>query len=110
MRTRVEKRQKGKTKDKRRKTKHQAVRANKYGQAGLKPDTLTPSMNDCPGRITSTMLSTSLPRKLDSSVGLAGNCLQPLSVISKLMHSASGLESNMAALSGVASVPQMLHA
>ena len=50
----------------------------------------------------------SLPRKLDSSVALAGNSLQPLSVIS--MHSASGLVSNMAALSGVVSVPQMLHA
>ena len=66
------------------------------------------SMNDCHGRITSTMLSKSLPRKLDSSVALAGYCLQPLSGIS--MHSASGLVSILAALSGVASVPQMLHA
>ena len=43
-------------------------------------------------------------KKMDSSVALAGNCLHPLSGIS--MRSASGLVSNMAALSGVASVPQ----
>ena len=69
----------------------------------------SPSMNDCPEKITFTILSKSLPRKLDSSVALAGNvnCLQPLSGIS--MHS-SGHASNMAALSGVTSVPQMLHA
>ena len=41
-------------------------------------------MNDCPGRIMSTMLLTSLPRKLDSSFALAGNCLQPLSGISAI--------------------------
>ena len=68
----------------------------------------SPSMNDCPGRITPTMWSTSLQRTLDSSVALAGNCLQPLSEIS--MSSASGLVSNMAALSGLAPLPRMLHA
>ena len=45
-------------------------------------------------------------KKVDSSVALAGNCIHPLSGIS--MHSASGPVSNMAALSGVASVPQIL--
>ena len=49
-------------------------------------------------------------KKLDSSVALAGNCLQPLSGI--FMHSASDLDLNMAASSGAreASVSQMLHA